>query len=71
MLAAIVVGLMSMLGTPDRQAAGETTALSAAVDALGVFDLNRRTAAARTLRRAAPEAAVPVLEQAARQHRDS
>src|SRR6186997_2742084 len=59
-----------MLGAPI-QAAVETNALNAAVDALGVFDLNQRTAAARTLRRAAPEVAVPLLERAARQHRDS
>ena len=71
MLAAIVIGWIAVLGVPGPQAAAETSALSAAVDALGVFDLNQRTVAARALRRAAPEAAVPLLERAARQHRDS
>jgi len=56
--------------TPAPQAA-TAEAVNAAIDQLGVFDLDARTRASRALRRAPAELAVPALSRAARSHKDS
>lgn len=60
--------------TPVTQERGPTTVppeqLNAAIDRLGDLDYPKRAAAGRTIRRAPPAQAVPVLLQAARQHKD-
>src|SRR5262245_26020175 len=63
--------------TRQTQAPAQTEAVpptaaevNAAIDKLGSFDLSTRTTASRTVRRGAPDAAVPALARAARQHTD-
>lgn len=83
-LAIPVVGLMLWFGVSvcpqaapgaPRQAAAAGPAasaaeLTAAIDKLGSFDLPVRVEASRTIRRAPAAVVVPLLTQAARQHRD-
>ena len=71
MLAVLVFSFAPLVWGLVPQAAAAPDTLSAAVDTLGVFDLAARTSAARTLRRANPETVAPLLDRAARQHRDS
>lgn len=64
-----VAAASSAFTQPPRE---EVTAqqLTAAIDALGAFEFPRRTAAARTVRRAAPSIAVPALMRAVSSHAD-
>jgi HEAT repeat protein len=60
-------------GTTPTQGPGvipSAADLAAAIDRLGSFDLPARIDASRTIRRAASATVVPLLAQAARQHRD-
>ncbi len=56
--------------TPAGEAPVTAEQLRAAIDKLGSVDFPVRSGAARTVRRAAPDVAVPALLQAARQHAD-
>ena len=55
---------------PSQGAVPNAGELGAAIDQLGSFNLESRTAAARTVRRASPGTAVPALERAVRSHKD-
>ena len=59
-------------GSAQAPAAPAPTAadVTAAIDKLGSFDYATRTNAARLIRRAAPEVAIPPLEKASRAHPD-
>lgn len=74
-LLALSLGLALLAGaTASMQERGPTTVspeqLKAAVDRLGDLDYPKRAAAGRTIRRAPPAQAVPVLLGAAREHAD-
>jgi HEAT repeat protein len=56
--------------TPANQPAPTATEVQAAVDKLGSFDYPVRTEAAKLVRRAAADVAVPVLAASARKHGD-
>lgn len=55
---------------PAQAAAPTDAELAGAIDTLGSFDLQTRTRAARTVRRAPVALAAPALERAVRSHRD-
>jgi hypothetical protein len=55
---------------PDQATPVTEAELTRAIDQLVSFDLATRTNAARTVRRAAPATAAPVLERAVRSHKD-
>ncbi len=70
-LALVGAGAGSALEAQERGPTPVTAAeLQAAIDTLGDLDYATRTAGARTVRRAPPTAAVPLLLQAAREHAD-
>jgi HEAT repeat protein len=52
------------------QSPASEAGLTVTIDRLGAFDFQERTAAARDIRRAPAAAVVPLLERAARSHRD-
>ena len=55
---------------PAQGAAPTESELTSAIDNLGSFDLETRTNAARSVRRAIPAMAAPALERAVRSHKD-
>ena len=68
----VIVLLASTVAGADRQQASTPTAaeVQAAVDKLGSFDYPVRTEAAKLVRRAPADVAVPVLAATARKHND-
>jgi HEAT repeat protein len=72
MRAASLLVLSVLFVTPAWQGRGQVSPaqLKAAIDNLGKFDAEARTAAARTVRRAPAAQAVPALMDAASSHRD-
>jgi HEAT repeat protein len=73
-LAAMLVAAPASVALRGGQAGSTPTAtaadVTAAIDKLGSFDYATRTNAARLIRRAAPEVAVPPLAKASRAHPD-
>lgn len=67
-LTATLIGALAMPAVAGVDARAQT--LAAAIDQLVSFDYGTRTEAARILRRAQPEQAVPALAAAARSHAD-
>lgn len=58
-------------GTQTRAGGTPSAAdVSAAIDKLGAFDFDARMAAARTVRRAPAEVAIPLVTKAVREHKD-
>jgi HEAT repeat protein len=68
----LVIAAAVQLAAARQQTAAPVTPgeLASAIDKLGSFDFGTRTEAARTVRRASPEAAVPALVRATREHAD-
>jgi HEAT repeat protein len=60
----------AMQRAPDAAAPSTPEQVRAAIDEFGNLDFTTRTRAARTVRRAAPEIAVPTLTQAVEKHAD-
>jgi HEAT repeat protein len=72
-LAAVVVALMLAAGAPPQAGQPEVTAkdVEAAIDRLGSLEFEVRMEASRTVRRAAPAVALPLLNRAVAGHGDS
>ena len=67
---ALALTLVLAAAALAAQSGPATTADTAAIDQLGSFDYDVRTAAARAIRRSPPERIVPALLTAVREHRD-
>lgn len=68
----IATGVMALaIWTGAAGRLGAQDSLASAIDSLGAFDFPTRTAAARTVRRAASAEAVPLLTAAVKNHKDS
>jgi HEAT repeat protein len=63
-------GQAAALAAPARTEAVSAADLKTAIDSLGVFEHDKRSKAAQTVRRATPNAAVPALVDAAGGHAD-
>ena len=69
---ALVAGVVSLAAQAQQPPAAPTaTEIQGAIDKLGSFDFPARTAAAKLVRRASADAAVPLLVASARKHDDS
>jgi HEAT repeat protein len=70
LVAAALLAAASLVAAPQKPAGTSASDVQAAIDKLGSFDFQVRMEAARLVRRAAADVAVPALARAARSHTD-